>query len=355
MLSWYEYLSNFVKIYRCRCQKLEADQQLFIRSRLLWITFLEPCQIQLFEFPDKVNVWTVTHDQRQNDMRIRVYRSTDLRVAQIKKKLSLKNEEIRTLEYLVDSTRKLSFFDRTELSETLWSRYKSGFFWVLPFDVRELAPDQLALSLIDFDLNPVVKTLYLTSLPRKAKGTGIFFAAKNVPPTQPGISLSQNHLEGLLKEALGEYAPQERGRKFEVFFESMISKDKEFTQVFKHARSGTGEIDYIYRHSLSNHPFWKISFYICIECKNWREKVSSRDIDHLIKMIRAKGPLSSIGIFVSSSSLEASALTSIRDARLQDGLLIVPVEKKHLKDLTAIGFKEFIPKLCEEQVFKGRS
>lgn len=155
-----------------------------------------------------------------------------------------------------------------------------------------------------------------------------------------------------MKDALAEPESTKKGYKFEVFFENLMSRHKEFTMVYKHPRSEIGEVDYVYRHELQDHPFWRISPYICVECKNWAEKISSTQMNHLTELIREKGPLCCCGVFITSSSYDPSALTAIRDSRLRDKIVIVPVERKYLKGLIKEGIKDFIQKLCEKIVFK---
>lgn len=352
MLSWSKYLKTFVKSYRDRFQTFAVKQQSFIRSELLWITFLEPCQIELLQLSSRVNVWIVTHDFNRKDMEFIIHKKIGRELHEITKALNFKADEVGALEYLIESTSKMSSFHDVELSDTLWCRYRSGFFWSLPYDVREIPPNQLSMKVLEFEVIPAIKTHFLIELADKSEENLDFFVSRSVPPVQIERHPTANYLKKLLKDTLEEVNPHRKGQKFEVFFENLISREKEFVQVFKHARSQIGEIDYIYRHNLRDHPFWKISSYVCIECKHWRGEITSYDIDHLIKMIKATGPLSCLGVFITSSSFSPSALTSIRDARLQDKLLIVPIEGKSLEDLVDTGFKELVGKLCEERVFK---
>jgi len=116
-------------------------------------------------------------------------------------------------------------------------------------------------------------------------------------------------------EALREPNPQEKGKKFEMFFESVMAREKEFEIIYKHSRSKQGEVDYIYRHNITYDPFWKLSHYICIECKNWKEKITSLEMDHFISLLKAKSILTCMGIFITTSSYEKSALESIKNAK----------------------------------------
>jgi hypothetical protein len=155
-----------------------------------------------------------------------------------------------------------------------------------------------------------------------------------------------------LKEALKEKSKAEKGWKFEIFFENLMKKEKDFRFVFKHPRSELGEIDYVYCHDLQEHHFWKVSPYICVECKNWKENITSTEINHLTELIREKGPLSCCGVYITSSSYENSAIDAIKYSRIRDKIIVVPVEGKHLNSLIEEGFKNFVQKLCEKKVFK---
>jgi len=155
-----------------------------------------------------------------------------------------------------------------------------------------------------------------------------------------------------LDDAVRERDNTKKGWKFEVFFENLMQREKDFRLVAKHPRSELGEIDYVYSHDLVAHHFWKLSPYICVECKNWKENISSTEISHLADLIRDKELLTCCGVYVTSSSYDPSAKHAINQLRIRDRILIVPVEGKHLTHLVEKGFKDFIQQLCEEKIFK---
>lgn len=155
-----------------------------------------------------------------------------------------------------------------------------------------------------------------------------------------------------MNDALREKSKTKKGWKFEVFFENVMKREEDFKRVLKHPRSELGEIDYIYSHNLQDHYFWKVSPYICIECKNWKEDITSNEIDHLTALVRDKGPFSCCGVYITSSSYSSSAIEAINYSRVRDKIIVVPVEGKHLTSLIEQGFKDFIQKLCEEKIFK---
>jgi len=162
---------------------------------------------------------------------------------------------------------------------------------------------------------------------------------------------TREELEQLLSNALAEPDNTKKGHLFEVFFENLMAGEKGFTQVYKHSRSRLGEVDYVFRNEVKD-SFWQMFPYVCVECKNWEKKISSREMNHFVNLIKDKSPLSCFGVFLTTSSYEDSAKTSMNNARIGDKIVIVPVEKKHLKALIEEGFKNCARKLCEETIFK---
>lgn len=155
-----------------------------------------------------------------------------------------------------------------------------------------------------------------------------------------------------MNDALQEESKTKKGWKFEAFFENLMQREKDFEFKFKHPRSELGEIDYIYSHNLQDHYFWKISPYISIECKNWKENITSTEINHLTELIRDKGPFSCCGVYITSSSYSPSAIEAINHSRVRDKIIVVPVEGKHLHSLVQMGFRDFVQRLCEKKIFK---
>lgn len=163
--------------------------------------------------------------------------------------------------------------------------------------------------------------------------------------------VTDRELEQILNDALTDPLKTRKGYEFELFFENLMARHKKFKMVYKHSRSRLGEVDYVFRHEVKD-PFWQMFPYVCVECKNWEKKISSKEMDHFVSLIKDKSPLCHFGVFVASSSFKESAKTSMNNARIGDKIIIVPVERKHLTDLVKNGFKNSIKKLCEEIVFK---
>jgi Holliday junction resolvase-like predicted endonuclease len=174
------------------------------------------------------------------------------------------------------------------------------------------------------------------------------------PPAKLLKEIDEDILRQLLHNALEEPRRSKKGYKFENFFESLMTKEKGFKMVFKHSRSRLGEVDYVYR-NMNRDTFWSQFTYICVECKNWKEKISSKETDHLISLIKDKTPLPCLGIFLTSTSFEKSAKTSIKNARIGDKILVVPFEGKNLEEMITLGFRASVEKKSEESIFKSSS
>lgn len=176
------------------------------------------------------------------------------------------------------------------------------------------------------------------------------------PPSQqvtlngPPKRFSIDELTQLMKDAIREEKIPGKGRKFEEFFEALMFREDDFDFIDKHSRSEVGEVDFVYSCKVRDHVLWENSPIIFIECKNWSGVIGSEQMDHFINLVREKGPFSSCGVYVTSSSFSPFAETSMRDARMRDKITIVPIEGKQLADLIQYGFKTYIPKVCIEKL-----
>lgn len=168
-----------------------------------------------------------------------------------------------------------------------------------------------------------------------------------------GRKLSKLELKELLEDAITEKNGIKKGKKFEYFFENFMAQQDGFVYVSKHCRSNIGEIDYFYRCEHADHPLWKKYQYIFIECKNWGGKISSQELNHFITLIHAKAFLNCFGVYLTTSSLSSKAYTAIRDARVKDKLLIIPIEGKELFNLIEKGFKVYIQEACDKILAKA--
>jgi Holliday junction resolvase-like predicted endonuclease len=168
-----------------------------------------------------------------------------------------------------------------------------------------------------------------------------------------GRKLTKLELKELLESALKEKNSGKKGKKFEYFFENFMAQQDGFVYVNKHCRSKVGEIDYLYRSEHLDHPLWKNYHYIFIECKNWGDKIGSRELNHFINLIQAKAFLNCFGVYLATGSLSQQAQTTIRDARIKDKLLIIPIERRDLYSLIEKGFKDHIQEACDKILSKA--
>lgn len=166
--------------------------------------------------------------------------------------------------------------------------------------------------------------------------------------------LSKPRLKELLKDATNEPNNIRKGEKFEYFFENFVNQQQGFTFIKKHCRSEVGEIDYFYRTELYGHPLWERYPYLFIECKNWKEKISSEKMNHYISLLKAKNFFPSCcGIYITTSSFSPQALRTVRDARKVEKLLIILIGKRDLNKLLEIGLRAFLQEQCDKIISKA--
>jgi len=156
----------------------------------------------------------------------------------------------------------------------------------------------------------------------------------------------------LLKDAIDEPNGVTKGEKFELFFENLMAQQEGFIYIDKHCRSKVGEIDYFYRSELLDHPLWEKCPYLFIECKNWKEKISSEKMDHFINLVKAKTALPCCGIYVTTSSFSPQALTAMRYARINEKVIVIPIDKNDLPYLIDKGFKILVQEKCDKIMAK---
>jgi len=157
----------------------------------------------------------------------------------------------------------------------------------------------------------------------------------------------------LLKIAIDEPNGVTKGEKFESFFENFMNQQQGFVYIHKHCRSKVGEIDYFYRSEIRDHPLWEEYPYLFIECKNWKETISSEKMDHFIRLVKAKTLFPCCGIYITTSSFSPQALTTMRDARLNDKVMVIPIDKNDLRDLIDLGFKVLVQEICDKLMTKA--
>ena len=166
--------------------------------------------------------------------------------------------------------------------------------------------------------------------------------------------LTKLELKRNLQDAIEEPIAVEKGKKFEHFFENLMDQQKGFVFIDKHPRSQVGEIDYFYRSRFKDHPLWNYT-YLFIECKNWKEPISSEKMDHFIRLVKAKNffHLLCCGIYLTTGNFSRAALTTLREARNVEKVMIMAINKKDLLELIELGVKAFLEKKCDEVLAKA--
>lgn len=212
-------------------------------------------------------------------------------------------------------------------------------------------PEELSCDICQYEFPKQVEDFQIVLEVKES----FFRKAHKVSVVQIVETPTKRELHALLDSSMKERSRSKKGWIFEGFFEKLMITEKNFELKFKHPRSKTGEIDYVYHHNIEmGRSFWGLSPYICIECKNWKDNISSVEIGHLVDLVREKGPLSCCGVYLTSSSYDPSATERIKTARVMDRILIIAVDGKNLKGLVDCGFRNFVEDLCEEQVFKDK-
>jgi hypothetical protein len=212
-------------------------------------------------------------------------------------------------------------------------------------------PEELTCDICQYEFPKQVEDFQIVLEAKE----GFFRKAHKTSVVQTVEIPTKQELRVLLDSSIKEKSKRKKGWTFENFFEKLMSIEKDFELKFKHPRSKTGEIDYVYHHNIKMEcSFWSLSPYVCIECKNWKDEISSVEIGHLVDLVREKGPLSCLGIYLTSSSYSPSATERIKTARVMDDILIIAVDGKNLKGLIDCGFRNLVEDLCEEQVFKDK-
>lgn len=89
-------------------------------------------------------------------------------------------------------------------------------------------------------------------------------------------------------------------------------------------------------------------YYLFIECKNWKGKISSEKLNHFKSLLKAKTLFPCCGIYITTSSFSPQALTVIRDARNVEDLFIIPIGKREAPKLIERGFKTFVQEKCDK-------
>lgn len=175
---------------------------------------------------------------------------------------------------------------------------------------------------------------------------------KKSPLELIGRKLTKLELKQMLQYAIDEPNMVKKGKKFESFFENFMDQQQGFVYIDKHCRSKVGEIDYFYRTELRDHPLWERYPFLFIECKNWKETISSEKMDHFIRLVIPKQVLPCCGLYVTTSSFSPEALTTVRDAIIKNEIMVILIDKNDLSDMIDRGLKDFVQAKSEKTIVK---
>jgi restriction endonuclease Mrr len=103
-----------------------------------------------------------------------------------------------------------------------------------------------------------------------------------------------------------------------------------------------GEIDYYYRSKCEGHPLWMKCQYVFIECKNWKETISSEKMSHFVSLVESKSVFHNCcGVYLTTSSFSPQAINASKKGVVK-GLIILRLSKKNLQAMIDKGFKHYL-------------
>lgn len=126
-------------------------------------------------------------------------------------------------------------------------------------------------------------------------------------------------------------------------FQSIVCNEQCFSLIKRHARSDVGEMDFFYRAKCDGHPLWSKCAYLFVECKNWKEVISSEKMNHFTTLLESKNIFSNCcGIYITTSSFSPQAITALKKAINGKKLIIIKLGKNDLHKLIDKGFKSYL-------------
>ena len=180
-----------------------------------------------------------------------------------------------------------------------------------------------------------------------------FFEANDEP--QPFIQkhYTNEQIETLLENAIDEKDETTKGKLFEEFFRNVVERENEFVLVKPHARSDIGEFDFVYKTKCNGHPLWNECQYLFVECKNRKEVVSSKDMNHFVNMLSKKAVFKNArcGIYITTKSFSRQANTAAKNG-IAEGLIIFKIAHKDIATLIEKGFKRFLEEEFDDLLSK---
>ncbi len=160
-------------------------------------------------------------------------------------------------------------------------------------------------------------------------------------------------METLLENSINEKDEVTKGQLFEEFFRNVIEREDDFVLIKPHARSNLGEMDFFYKAQCTGHPLWSLSQYLFVECKNRKEVVSSKDMNHFVKLLGKKGVFSNarLGIYITTKGFSPQANNAASEG-VAEGLVIIRIARKDISTLIEKGFKRYLEEEFDELISK---
>lgn len=92
---------------------------------------------------------------------------------------------------------------------------------------------------------------------------------------------------------------------------------------------------------------------VAIESPEKKETISSEKMNHFIRLVKAKAPFSCCGVYITTSSFSPQSMTTMRDARLNEKILVIPIDKNDLPNLIKKGLKVVVQEICDKMLAKA--
>jgi len=182
---------------------------------------------------------------------------------------------------------------------------------------------------------------------------GDFFQANGEPPLLKKKNYTDEELTTLLSNSIKEEKESLKGQLFEEFFRNIVERGNEFELKKTHARSNVGEMDYFYKANCSGHPLWNKYPYLFVECKNRKEVVSSKDMNHFKELLEPKTVFHScLGVYITTKMFSPEANAAAQKG-IDKGLVIIKIERSDLKNLIGKGFKTYMEESFDQFLAKA--
>jgi CheY-like chemotaxis protein len=219
--------------------------------------------------------------------------------------------------------------------------------------LRTYAPKSrvVVFSQSDITVEECVRCIRLGALsviPKGATAAELALVA-NVYDAIGNADISREQLIRVLWDDISTSRTGGNGRRLEMLAINLFGSMPTFSVVGNNVQNAAfGEIDVLVQ-NVSTHPFWVTlnSLQIVLECKHRQTKPTPAEFDHLKSLVRSRGALSKIGIFVTTSSVTSNHSTRAATTRSVEDVYIYYIDSTHLQKLVELSPVEREPYIRE--------